>query len=634
MLVTRVDPRTHAHAHALTLHARVRMYLGLSNRTTTERGETIWQTTPLSAGLRNGGLVILDGIDRLALGTISVLIRLIEDRELTLFDGTRYMPKDKLAMLAAKLGKTEAELKAANVHPIHPGFRILALANPPERSRPWLTNEVMHLFHFFSLDGQAMDVPAIVKASARRAKPADLSARMVGLAAELAIISADGTNSISADLSLRQMLRVARRSVEYPEETVATLASALMLSFMPSTERDVVIDAMSAAKFDVPPGFGLDGYQDEKERIPAPEVSTLKDGTKQLRIGSVACPVKAPENIALVPDIVFFDIPKHLLHLEAMLKDFLLGEHLLLIGNQGVGKNKLTDRLLMLMQKEREYVQLHRDTTVQALTLLPSLRQGVVVYEDSPLVKAMVNGRVLMVDEFDKAPTEVVCILKGLLEDGEVLLADGRRFVTPRSPLYAASERGDALPTAVWRADPGFQVIALANRPGYPFLGNDFYREMGDVFSCHVIGNPDRESEVALLRSYGPDVPLELVQRLVGAFGELRSMVRSRFSLSLPRAFACGVPLLSHFLPSSFPRVPRSCPLSLYLSLFCAHVHFDSGHDGTLASTLTCICVCVCVRMCVWWHGRAARLAAAPRPTRPMQEQCRTHTPHGSSSTL
>ena len=39
-----------------------------------------------------------------------------------------------------------------------------------------------------------------------------------------------------------------------------------------------------------------------------------------------------------------------------------------MIGNQGVGKNKLTDRMLELLGAEREYFQLHRDTTVAALT--------------------------------------------------------------------------------------------------------------------------------------------------------------------------------------------------------------------------------------------------------------------------
>ena len=76
-----------------------------------------------------------------------------------------------------------------------------------------------------------------------------------------------------------------------------------------------------------------------------------------------------------------------------MLKDYTLGEHLLLMGNQGVGKNKLTDHLLQIMKREREYIQLHRDTTVPALTLTPTLVDGRVVWEDSPLVKALTNGR-------------------------------------------------------------------------------------------------------------------------------------------------------------------------------------------------------------------------------------------------
>ncbi|CDQ92444.1 unnamed protein product [Oncorhynchus mykiss] len=72
--------------------------------------------------------------------------------------------------------------------------------------------------------------------------------------------------------------------------------------------------------------------------------------------------------------------------MEDMLKDFLLGEHLLLVGNQGVGKNKIVDRFLHLLNRPREYLQLHRDTTVQTLTLQPSVRDGIIIYEDSPLV--------------------------------------------------------------------------------------------------------------------------------------------------------------------------------------------------------------------------------------------------------
>ena len=42
-------------------------------------------------------------------------------------------------------------------------------------------------------------------------------------------------------------------------------------------------------------------------------------------------------------------------------------------------------------------------------------------------------GDILVVDEADKAPTNVTCILKSLLESGEMILSDGRRIVPPDS---------------------------------------------------------------------------------------------------------------------------------------------------------------------------------------------------------
>lgn len=194
----------------------------------------------------------------------------------------------------------------------------------------------------------------------------------------------------------------------------------------------------------------------------------------------------------------------------------MIGNHLLLVGNQGVGKNKIADRLLQLMNRPREYIQLHRDTTVQTLTLQPTVRDGIVVYEDSPLVKAVKNGHILVVDEADKAPTHVTCILKTLVENGEMILSDGRKILPVSAPI---SKSPDFIHT-----HPDFRMIVLANRPGFPFLGNDFFASLGDLFSCHAVDNPSIESEIFLLKQYGPDVPDELLTKLVNAFGELRHM--------------------------------------------------------------------------------------------------------------
>merc|ERR1719387_3320186 len=99
--------------------------------------------------------------------------------------------------------------------------------------------------------------------------------------------------------------------------------------------------------------------------------------------------------------------------------------------------------MLGLLRCEREYVQLHRDTTVQSLTLAPTLREGVVVWEDSPLVRAVRTGRCLVVDEADKAPLEVVCVLKALCEDGELTLLDGRTIVRPDDPRLSRTAGAD-----------------------------------------------------------------------------------------------------------------------------------------------------------------------------------------------
>ena len=258
----------------------------------------------------------------------------------------------------------------------------------------------------------------------------------------------------------------------------------------------------------------------------APSLLSITNGSSSLRIGDVELaklgPAAAPE---LVPDIVFHDTPAHLAVLRSMMRDLAVGNRALLaIGTQGTGKNKLADRLLQLLGREREYIQLHRDTTVQALTLAPTLEGGRVVWRDSPLVKAVTAGRVLVVDEADKAPVEVVCILKGLVEDGHMHLSDGRVIRDARSAASQGGFGDGAADTIAMH--PDFRMIVLANRPGYPFLGNDFFAEVGDVFCCHVVENLDPESEVALLRAYvGDALEPAVVSALTSAFAEIRGLV-------------------------------------------------------------------------------------------------------------
>lgn len=82
-----------------------------------------------------------------------------------------------------------------------------------------------------------------------------------------------------------------------------------------------------------------------------------------------------------------------------------------------------------------------RDTTVQSLTVQPTVKDGTIVYEDSPLVRAVRLGHALVVDEADKAPTHVTCVLKNLLESGRATLADGRKIVSGNGNCFVMRMR-------------------------------------------------------------------------------------------------------------------------------------------------------------------------------------------------
>ena len=82
---------------------------------------------------------------------------------------------------------------------------------------------------------------------------------------------------------------------------------------------------------------------------------------------------------------------------------------------------------------------------------------------------------------------------------------------------------------------PNFRIIALANRPGFPFLGNDFFGACGDSFSSFAIDNPTLESEKQMLIKYAPDVDGSILDRLVATFAELRSLADQGQSTNLLR---------------------------------------------------------------------------------------------------
>ncbi|KPJ19943.1 Uncharacterized protein KIAA0564-like [Papilio machaon] len=484
----------------------------VQQRTTLDSGDTVWRNSALVDAALKGHMAVLDGLHRIHGSTLAVLHRLVHDRELQLHDGTRLLRHDRYDELRAT-GLTREELEDSGVKRIHPAFRMVALAEPPslERGQPWLTPEILSLFIFHEMRNLSKEEEIFIIKSLYGNISSPLHS-IIDLADQLRKSEDSTLKNLSSSLSTRQLLRIANRMSKYPiDSAYETVQRTFLAKFLPNLARRALDGASQKIGIDRPTRFGLFGNNEKK--LPC----HVQNGV--LTIGNTSTQVFKTDALTKVPDILFYDVPQHIKLLEWLLQDFLLGNHLLLVGNQGVGKNKIADRLLQLLNRPREYIQLHRDTTVQSLTVQPTVKDGVVIYEDSPLVKAVKYGHVLVVDEADKAPTHVTCILKTLVENGEMILSDGRRIV-PRNMLESSG--GDV--SSFIPVHDDFRMIVLANRPGFPFLGNDFFASLGDLFSCHAVDNPSIESELELLRSYGPNVPGDVMKKLVEAFAVLRDM--------------------------------------------------------------------------------------------------------------
>ena len=66
----------------------------------------------------------------------------------------------------------------------------------------------------------------------------------------------------------------------------------------------------------------------------------IVQGENELRIGSVSCPTVPAREPKKVPAPLFYHNNAQDAVLESLLSDWILGEHLLLVGNQGTDRNR------------------------------------------------------------------------------------------------------------------------------------------------------------------------------------------------------------------------------------------------------------------------------------------------------
>ncbi|KAJ6597514.1 AAA domain-containing protein [Mycena vulgaris] len=502
----------------------------LMRRRILDGGATAWEPSAIVDAAWAGKLVHLSGLDVIG-PTAGSLARLIQDREVELWGGKRIVAD-----------ASSAELDSGELSVAHPSFRIITTASKSLPLKDWLTAE--HANMFFPVPAQPMEHEeerAILLATGCAERAA---ARMLAFAERYRASMSEDSVQKNRKLGTRSLVRIARRMAavgEGEDDLHAILRRTLLLEFLPGVERmnvELLLDEAGLRR-EAPAYNPSPVVQEDTLVFPGQSTSGGPSYSTSVPLFNVA---EDPQGVkSHVPYMDhFYDNSLQTELMRDLAVDLeLLGEHVVLLGNQGVGKNKIVDRLCQLLGRPREYIQLHRDTTVNQLMFTTSLENGIIKYTDSPLLRAIAFGRVIIIDEADKAPEHVVAIFRSLAGQSELSLSDGRRVRPTR-------ERPSDI-----AVHPNFRLVLLANRPGYPFLGNHFLQVLGETFSAHSVTNPDQESERTLLGQLAPEIDEELILRLVGAFHDLRKGYDSG-TLNYPYSLRELINLVKHM--QAYPR--------------------------------------------------------------------------------
>ena len=525
--------------HTLHVYKELSSMDLLQRRTLNANGNSSWTNSPLVTAAMDGVPIVLDGVHRVN-GILSVIASLVHDHWLQLPSGEQLVPQAHFDELLAREMKAlpESECRRLDaismltlerkIWPVRRGFFVVALAEPSTVDSPWLESESIALLKtFFQLP--PLSVAEILS-------PTPSSSPSVP---DLGLLE----KTRCAVVGLQEVMggRISPRSVHYLKSHADMLSlrgdgeNAALPEMREAISRTLLVPfhgARDACEGILNREFPSSVVQDSLQDLHTLNVVVGEDSFRIGRAVGRRLRSDAVDSNLLSFVSYFVEIQSQLKVLERIVMELFpprkvvnaaddgdasfqpSQRHFLLIGNQGTGKNKLCDQLLTYMNAEREYMQLNRDSTLASLCIAPSVVGGKMVWEPSPLLRAMELGRVAVLDEADKAPLEAVAVLKALLSDEMLSLPDGR--VARRRRVDEATD-----PNVLY-IHPEFRCFVLANRPGFPFLGNDFFRECGDIFSCHIVENPDLPSEVALVTAYAPNVAQQTLQKLCLAFSGLR----------------------------------------------------------------------------------------------------------------
>ncbi|KXN92823.1 von Willebrand factor A domain-containing protein 8 [Leucoagaricus sp. SymC.cos] len=289
----------------------------LMRRKIEDGGATSWEPNPLVEALWSGRLLHLSGLDIIG-STAGSLSWMFQDHEAKLWEGKRivgYASPDKI--------------QASKLLVAHPSFCIISTTSKSLPLKDWLSDKQANMF--FPIPSQPMDTQEELSIFTTMGHPKELADTLLQFAEKYRA-------SISADNVLRSQ-RLETLDLSF------IILQSLLSQFLPAIEYlnlNMLLKesniCMKADAFNPSPHI-------KEDNIIYPPLSSSGEQTYPTIIPSFK-PSEDPAGVSWHVSHHFYDNSLQTGLMRDLAIDLeLLGEHVVLLGNQSVGKNKIVDRL-------------------------------------------------------------------------------------------------------------------------------------------------------------------------------------------------------------------------------------------------------------------------------------------------
>ncbi|MBU1044081.1 MAG: AAA family ATPase [Candidatus Omnitrophica bacterium] len=444
--------------------------------------------------------------------------------------------------------------KDGKEHTVHPDFRVIAMANPPggiynvndlswEIRDRFTTLKVEYLSEEDEIDLLSSWALVLARKTIRNLVTAawNIRARYFGFTSRKNMLDEDevpaelGMN-MKRPLSTGELRKIVEHFAMYPYDLKNRAWSIINRHFSLDNEDPMEVKEM---KEEIRSEFEGLGFQD---KIKEEEIIIQKENNKIVvekdeltgietrfweitpDIGGEAVKYKlidqGPKDKNEKPEQVIPEVQYNLVKCYDILKDISLGNHLLFTGHAGTGKNTIADFVSYMLAGGAYQIAMNKLIEPGDLTAWQGFSETTdeerIEWIKSFIVRAMEEGKPVIIDEVNKADSGVVAILNSLLETGDLTLPNGD----------------------VVTAQPGFVIIALMNPPipgvyEVEPLSGEFLRR----FSVHKFDYLPEEQEYEILDNIANHrVNEKYLRRLIKATRKLRELYVTGGGIPAPPA--------------------------------------------------------------------------------------------------